>query len=294
MLIPWKCLRLGPWSLTLQASGCVQLCPCDSRQRNAQLPRSHCQGILRWDNFRPSWLSLKVLHARDRIISWWEFQELLWTQVRVSHMDSEGQGWAAAPQLQSSCCTCTDAAIRLGQSWPLHPPVGSVLCGEPSHKRIYVQSEATQCSFCEDGLKQSNTHRAVQASGYTARSPRWAGSISLLPERFPGSKWSLKSRSSRQSLLWAYGGLDTFILITLERQWGRDTFFPLAYLWHLGKICAVRTYWGSGRGFEKQFNKFIEEHNVFRPNPPPPCFCYNSSQNPLYTTPPRQSKETRK
>lgn len=40
----------------------------------------------------------------------------------------------------------------------LHPPTESVLCGELSHRRVSVQTEATHCSFCEEHpLRQSET-----------------------------------------------------------------------------------------------------------------------------------------
>ena len=34
-----------------------------------------------------------------------------------------------------------------------------MLCGELSHRRVSAQSEGTQCSFCEDGLKKGNTEQ---------------------------------------------------------------------------------------------------------------------------------------
>ena len=138
-------------------------------------PAPSVRGILRWKDFHPSCTESESPPCLRQADSLCELQEALQMLARVSHMEGRtlnDKGWAAAPQLQSSCCTCTDAAIRLGRPWALPPPVASVMCGEFSHRRVSVQSEATQCSFCEDGLKQSDTHRAVKASGCTTRSPR--------------------------------------------------------------------------------------------------------------------------
>lgn len=66
-------------------------------------------------SFHPSALSLECTHAGDRLASWWELH--LESQVRVLHMQVRTlrvKRWVAAPQLQSSCCRCTDAVIRLG------------------------------------------------------------------------------------------------------------------------------------------------------------------------------------
>jgi hypothetical protein len=216
-------------------------------------------------------LNLKAPHAWDKLAFCASFRKhcrcrwgcYTWREGPWGTRDEQ----LAAPQLQSSCCTCTDAAIRLGYTWALHPhqccvgnsaTEGSLFIVKPhsvlSVKMVWSRVTLIGLSKLQDAQQG---HQDEQKAAHSF----------LRDSQEANKAWRVGEVDRACS---GRGGLDTFILGTLERQWGRDTFSPLACLYQ-------NVYWKWRMFLKKVFSNVIPEHNILRPYRPTPTYSsYNS------------------